>query len=227
MTRLRVDRGCPEQPASAITQGYRPSVSVTTSSRRRPRRTGRRAGRAERAAALAATASSTAPRFLASVLAALLAVQVVFFAALVAAQAVPDAPIVTALATAVDDGTYGPAYVDDGVGGRADRFTECVIVGYGVTDPDDRRNVLQRAAWGPRLESCELGAAQITRLARGEGVGADAPYYRYWSGYSVLTRPVLALWGLTGLRLVSAGLLALAGLAAFAAVRRGAGTGPR
>ena len=178
-------------------------------------------GAIERAAALTATA----PRFLVGVLAALLVLQAVFFTALVAAQAVPDRPILTALATAVDDGTYGPPYLDDGVGGRADRFTECVIVGYGITDPDDRRSVVERAAWGPRLESCELGAGQVARLAAGEGVGADAPYYRYWSGYSVLTRPALALWGLTGLRLVSAGLLALAGLAAFAAVRRGAGTG--
>ncbi len=164
-------------------------------------------------------------RFLVMALAGLLGLQVVFFAGLVAAQAVPNAPIIMALATAVGDGTYGPAYVPDGVGGSADRFTECVVIGYGVSSPDDPRSVLARAAGGPRLESCEKGAQQIAALAAGEQVDPPATYFRYWNGYSVLTRPVLALLGLTGLRLVVAGLLLTAGLAAFLAVRRGAGTG--
>ncbi len=165
-----------------------------------------------------------AARFLALALGGLLALQAIFFVGLVAAQAVPNAPIIASLATAVGDGTYGPAYVPDGVGGSADRFTECVIVGYGVSSPQDPRSVLARAAGGPRLESCELGAQQITQLAAGERVDPPATYFRYWNGYSVLTRPVLAIVGLEGLRLVVAGLLLSAGLAAFLAVRRGAGT---
>ncbi len=162
--------------------------------------------------------------FLGKALAGLLALQVVFLLLLVAAQAVPNRPVVAALEAAVAEGAYGPAYVPDGLGGTADRFTECVVVGHGVSSADDGRSTWYRATGGVRLESCEGGVAQIEALAAGESVVPEAGYFRYWSGYAVLTRPVLALLGLTGLRLVVAGLLAVSAAAAFAVVRRGAGT---
>ncbi len=178
---------------------------------------------AVRSGARRAGAVRSGARFLASALAALLGLQVVLLAGLVAAQAVPNGPIITALARAVDEGTYGPAYVPDGLGGTADRFTECVVVGYGVSSTDDPRSTWYRATGGPRLESCELGLAQVRALAAGQTLHPEAGYYRYWNGYSVLTRPVLALLGLPGLRLVVAGLLALAAASAVLAVRRHAG----
>ncbi len=165
-------------------------------------------------------------RFLARALAGLLALQVVFLLLLVLAQAVPNGPIITQLDRAVRDGTYGPAYVPDGLGGTADRFTECVVLGYGVSSPDDPRSLWYRATGGPRLESCELGAGQVRALAAGESLRPEAGYFRYWNGYSVLTRPVLAATGVTGLRLVVAGLLALATTAAVLLVRRRVGLGP-
>ncbi|MBA2387096.1 MAG: hypothetical protein H0V69_08400 [Acidimicrobiia bacterium] len=45
-------------------------------------------------------------------------------------------------------------------------------------------------------------------------------YFRYWAGYTVLTRPMLALWGLEGLRMVSGALLAVSGAAALITVAR-------
>ncbi|WP_345712797.1 hypothetical protein, partial [Kineococcus glutinatus] len=154
-------------------------------------------------------------RFCASVLAGLLALQVVLFGLLVAAQAVPNGPVVARLAQAVDSGEYGAPYAPDGFGGRADRFTECVVLGYGVSSADDPRSVWVRAAGGVRLSSCEGGVAEIRSLAAGGSLVPDAGYFRYWSGYSVLTRPVLAAWGVTGVRLVTAALLAVAAAAAF------------
>ena len=47
------------------------------------------------------------------VLVVLVSVQLAFFALLVAAQAVPDGPIVTHLQEAVEEGTYGPTGCPD------------------------------------------------------------------------------------------------------------------
>ncbi|NAZ85274.1 hypothetical protein [Kineococcus indalonis] len=162
-------------------------------------------------------------RFAARAAVGLVLVQAVLLGLLVAAQAVPNEPIVRHLAQAVESGDYGAPYAPDGVGGIADRFTECVVLGYGVSSADDPRSVWYRATGGPRLSSCEQGAGQIEALAAGESLVPPAGYYRYWSGYSVLTRPVLALTDVPGLRMVVTGVFALAALAAFLAVSRRAG----
>ena len=166
---------------------------------------------------------SSTVRFLAKALAGLVALQVVFLALLVAAQAVPNQPIIDHLAQAVRSGDYGVDYTPDGVGGTADRFTECVLLGYGVSSPDDPRSVWDRASGGPRLSSCDAGVGEIQQLAAGQTFTTPLNYFRYWSGYSVLTRPVLALTTVAGLRLVVTGVFALAALAAFLAVSRRAG----
>ncbi|SDQ10679.1 hypothetical protein [Quadrisphaera sp. DSM 44207] len=158
--------------------------------------------------------------------AALLGLQVLFLGLLVAGQAVPNGPVIAQLARAVDSGEYGAPYAPDGLGGTADRFTECVVLGYGVSSPDDPRSLWHLATGGPRLSSCEDGAAQIRALAAGEALHAEASYFRYWSGYSVLTRPVLALLGVTGLRTVVAGLLVVAVLWAHTALSRRLGRAP-
>ncbi len=162
-------------------------------------------------------------RFAARAAVGLLLVQAVLLGLLVAAQAVPNGPIVRHLAQAVRTGDYGAPYAPDGVGGTADRFTECVVLGYGVSSADDPRSAWFRATGGPRLASCEDGAAQVEALAAGASVVPPATYFRYWSGYSVLTRPVLALTDVPGLRMVVTGLFALAALAAFLALARRAG----
>lgn len=162
-------------------------------------------------------------RFAGKAVVGLVLLQVVFLGLLTAAQAVPNGPITDHLAQAVESGDYGAPYAPDGVGGTADRFTECVVLGYGVSSADDDRSVWFRATGGPRLESCEDGVAQIRELAAGGSVVPPATYFRYWSGYSVLTRPVLALTDVPGLRLVVSGLFALAGLAAFWTLARRAG----
>ncbi|WP_432498292.1 hypothetical protein [Kineococcus gypseus] len=155
--------------------------------------------------------------------AALLLLQGVFLGLLVAAQAAPNGPIVRHLAQAVDSGDYGAPYAPDGVGGVADRFTECVVLGYGVSSADDPRSAWYRATGGPRLSSCEDGVGEVEALAAGESLVPPATYFRYWNGYSVLTRPVLALTGVPGLRMVVTAVFAAAALAAFSAVARGAG----
>jgi len=163
-------------------------------------------------------------RFAAKALVGLLLLQGVFLGLLVAAQAVPNGPIIDTLAAAVRTGDYGAPYAPDGVGGTADKFTECVVVGYGVTSPDDPRSVWYRATGAPRLDACEQGRGEIELLASGGSLIPPAGYFRYWSGYSVLTRPLLAVTDMASVRLVVSGLFGVACLGAFLALARRAGT---
>lgn len=150
------------------------------------------------------------------------AVQVVFFLGLVLALQVPDGPIVRHLEQAVVAGIYGPGDAPDRMGTRSDSFTECVVAGTGLGgDPED--GALREAAFMPRLSGCEGGAEQIRALAAGERV-EPMSYSKYWAGYVVLTRPVIATLGLDGMRMVAGLLLLASGVAAFVSVRRVLGT---
>ncbi|MGI4896882.1 MAG: hypothetical protein ACRYF3_17400, partial [Janthinobacterium lividum] len=117
--------------------------------------------------------------FLVKAVVGLIALQAVFLLLLVAAQAVPNKPIIDHLAQAVQSGDYGVDYTPDGVGGTADRFTECVLLGYGVSSPDDPRSVWDRASGGPRLSSCDDGVGEIQQLASGQTFITPLNYFRY------------------------------------------------
>lgn len=153
----------------------------------------------------------------------LLGLQFVFFGLLTAAQAVPDRPIVDNLLSSVEAGTYGPNSLPDRVGGISDTFTECVLVGTGLgAEPDE--SAFSRAVRMPRIASCAGGEADLRALAGDapvprEELPDDNNYFRYWAGYTVLTRPALALIGLEGLRIVSGALMVAALVGAALAVR--------
>lgn len=133
--------------------------------------------------------------------------QAVFFGLLVAGQAVPDRAVIDQLAADVDEGFYGPSGISDHMGGSADTFTECVVVGTGLGM--EGKNLLERAAFMPRISNCAEGKQQILDLAAGKPLKSTAVtgYYKYWAGYTVLTRPVIALAGIEGIRIISGGLL--------------------
>ncbi len=146
----------------------------------------------------------------------LLALQLVFFGLLVAAAAVPDAPIVRHLVTDIRHKDYGPASLPDRMGTQSDSYTECVVVGTGLGRPG--LSPLERAGIMPRLASCNNGGpTQLLELDGGQKI-STGPYFRYWAGYTVLTRPVLALTTMAGLRIVVGGLLLSAFAALFVAV---------
>lgn len=137
--------------------------------------------------------------------AALIGLQLVFFVLLVAAAAVPDRPIVDNLAKGVSAGLYGPAGAKDRMGGQSDSFTECVAVGTGIGE--DARNAVTKAGVMPRLASCSDGAKQVRAMASGDQEIKVGHYFRYWAGYTVVTRPTLAVFGMPGMRIVAGGLL--------------------
>jgi hypothetical protein len=157
-------------------------------------------------------------RFLLLLVAVLIGLQVVFLGLLFAAQAVPDRPIVTHLVEGIDDRIYGPTGRPDFMGGVSEAFTECVALGTGLGRPD--LGVWQRTVRMPRLESCSRGDDQLRALARGEPVTSRLEYFRYWAGYTVVMRPVLALWGLGSLHMISGALLVAAIAGAVVVVAR-------
>ena len=133
----------------------------------------------------------------ATLLALLLALlQVAFFGLLIAAQAVPDEQIVEHLAQDIDDDLYGPTGRPDEMGGIAATHSECVMAGTGLGRPDD--SVFERAVCLPRISSCASGDEDIEALRAGRTVDTVTDYFRYWGGFTILTRPALALWGLGG-----------------------------
>lgn len=150
-----------------------------------------------------------------------LVLQCVFFGLLVVSVTVPDRPIVQHLSQDVKNRVYGPTGIKDRMGGSADSFTECVAAGTGIGMPSS--TAVQKAALMPRLSNCQVGATQINQLAQGQELTNEGYYFRYWAGYTVLTRPTLALFGLTGLRILVGGLFLASTFVAANALRRALG----
>jgi hypothetical protein len=154
------------------------------------------------------------------ILAGMAVLQIVFFGLLVAGQAVPDQVILTQLTKDIKSGEYGPSGISDKMGGTADTFTECIVAATGLGM--EGKNLIERAAFMPRLSNCQLGKQQILDLAAGKTPepGVVTGYYKYWSGYTVVTRPVIALFGMTGIRIVSGALLLFSAILAVVVLGR-------
>lgn len=132
----------------------------------------------------------------------------------VAAMAVPDDPVIEALESAVADGRIGPNYPGDLRGGMIDRFTECYGFGIGLADSKGRGDLVE-ALTDPALGSCERLSAWLAEPS--PRPDAASHYYRYWHGYVIVTRPVLAVGGPLGVTAArTLGILtALIGIGAF------------
>ena len=64
-------------------------------------------------------------------------------------------------------------------------------------------NPLESAIRSPTLGNCESTTERIDTYLAGDGLERSYDYYRYWHGYAVISRPLLAVVGLAGLRLLS------------------------
>ena len=87
-------------------------------------------------------------------------------------------------------------------------------------------NPLESAIRSPTLGNCESTTERIDTYLAGDGLERSYDYYRYWHGYAVISRPLLAVVGLAGLRLLStmALIAMMAGLARSVVRRHGAVT---
>lgn len=133
------------------------------------------------------------------------ALQAVLFGLLIAGAAVPDRTVATQLVSDIEEDRYGPSAMPDRMGGSADSFTECVVAGTGLGRPD--LGVVDRAALMPRLASCKGVDGQIRALAAGQEPDGVGYYFRYWAGYTVVTKPAIALFGLAGVRVIVGAVL--------------------
>ena len=90
-------------------------------------------------------------------------------------------------------------------GGRSDLYGECVLLGMGISPPDEY-SWFANIATSPHLNSC---APLMRRL---DTYFTDNPLpsvhkIRYWNGLAVISRPVLALVGVDGLRILGMSFL--------------------
>lgn len=149
----------------------------------------------------------------------LLGLQVVFALQLVVGAAVPDGPVVHGIAAHTEPGRTWGLPEADGVGGSGTPTTDQAVMTSGLGGPG--LDPWTRAMYMPRLDTGSVGYGQLMQLAQGEEVDKELRgYFRYWAGYTVLTRPVLALWELPGLRLVVGAVLVGTAWAAVRGVAR-------
>lgn len=157
-------------------------------------------------------APATAPhtRGLQGIVLLLLALPVAGLLLVVMADAIPDRAITRHLGveilnerlTAED---YGPALT----GHEIDRHTDCVGITIGLGSPPGT-NTIESAISSPTLGRCSDAVPRLQAYLDGEGLERSYPYYRYWHGYSVALRPLIAFVGLQGTRVVMLVALAVA-----------------
>jgi hypothetical protein len=148
-----------------------------------------------------------------SILGVLLACQLAAAALVIAAEMVPDRLVADALVEGVDKGlVIDQEYPVTGLGNRADRWSECVALTIGLGDPPESHN-LQTAFSSPSLGRCATAVPRLVAYSESHTLEAQRFYFRYWHGYTILTRPGLAAIGVGGTR-----LLAMAAAAAAIAV---------
>lgn len=147
-----------------------------------------------------------------------------------ATYAVPDAPIIRQVSADLAAGRLADTYPDNPLGGRLDGYTQCLSTTSGVLPTTSGTSLPDRVTMVPRGPGdCSELTTYFGRLAadgpftdpdRGDAFG----YIRYWSGYSIVSRPLLALGGIHAAQIGSAVLLvgALALLAHGARRRAGA-----
>ena len=101
-----------------------------------------------------------------------------------------------------------------GVSGRGvDVFSDCIALTMGLGDTDGGL----ATTWlrSPTLGSCDGAIESIRIYEAGQGLSGGYEYFRYWHGYTVVSRPLVATIGVTGARIVLfwAFIAAIAGFA--------------
>lgn len=143
----------------------------------------------------------------------LLVLQVVFTLLLVLGALVPDGPLVRGIASHTEPGRTWGLPEADGVGGSGTPTTDQAVMTSGLGRPE--LDPWSKAMFMPRLEAGTPGHEQLSELAQNRTLDTELRgYFRYWAGYTVITRPVLALWELPGMRLAVGALFVGAAWAA-------------
>jgi hypothetical protein len=144
----------------------------------------------------------------------------------VAADLIPDRLVVSRMHTEIVEGKLDDnSYSVGNTGGTVDGHSECKRMTVGLGAPAGM-NAIESAIWSPTLGSCEEAVPKIRGWATGEGLARSYYYYRYWHGSAVVLRPSVAVFGVSGTRLVAAGALAAAAIALALGLARRVGRWP-
>jgi hypothetical protein len=117
-----------------------------------------------------------------------------------AASLVPDAVILDQLVGSVERSEiFNLPQV--GISGRGlDVFSDCIALTMGLGDTDGGTATLWLRS--PTLGSCEPTIESLTAFRDGDGLSGGYEYFRYWHGYTVVSRPLVAVVGVAGARIV-------------------------
>ena len=144
------------------------------------------------------------------ILAGLVSFQIIAFLLVFLAELIPDKLIADALVEGVDRNWITAAKVHrTGLDNRVDRSVECTALTMGLGDDPDSTS-LETAITNPTLGACRMAIPGLMAYKSGEDLKATFHYFRYWHGYTIITRPSLALFGVAGTRMIA---LAIAGFA--------------
>lgn len=88
-----------------------------------------------------------------------------------------------------------------GISGRGvDAFSDCLALTMGLGETDGGPATIWLRS--PTLGSCDGAIASIQAYRAGEGLTGGYEYFRYWHGYTVFSRPLVATVGVAGARIV-------------------------
>jgi len=117
----------------------------------------------------------------------------------IGASLVPDRAILGELTEAVERSEIIPI-PQVGISGRAlDTFSDCIALTVGLGDTDGGLTTIWLRS--PTLGSCDGAIASLRAYEAGEGLSGGYEYFRYWHGYTVVSRPLVATVGVSGQRI--------------------------
>lgn len=161
------------------------------------------------------------PRIVRLVLLAL-ALPVLGLALMVGAMLVPDRMVIEELFDAVESGDIGRNYPVGYAGSQIDGFSECKRITIGLGRLPDS-GLVETAVRTPSLGPCTTAVPKIVGWAQGEGLTQQYSYFRYWNGSAVVLRPSVAVFGVSGTRVLAGFSLIAVGVALWMALGRRVG----
>ncbi|MDN5976734.1 hypothetical protein [Acidipropionibacterium jensenii] len=144
-------------------------------------------------------------RYILKVLATLLATIVGCTVLLAIGFAIPNGRIINQVVAQSRSGLNSASYQPNGLSNRTDTFTETIGYCIGVLPAHSQMPLWKRVSMVPRCTGGPQVAVMMGHFKRhpNELTGGASPYIRYWSGFSVVSRPALALGGVYMARVVS------------------------
>lgn len=123
----------------------------------------------------------------------------IFLLALMAAEAVPSAPVARHLVE--DQEMFAAPRLRVLTGRKIDVGTECLGMSFGLPPDEAAQGLLEDAVRAKVFLTCPAMANYVATGAVKDSAVAD--YHRYWHGYAAISRPLLALMPYRDLRMLT------------------------